>query len=266
MRILIYVGKFEDMPIAKLLVNRLRESNIEVFGMREEEIKGLNVPKWDESPVDMALVFGGDGTVLKFIHEVDGSGEIPILHVGTGRVNYLSDCSTREVPQIVDRLTKGEYYIEERLTLKAVSGDFTCTALNEVLMKGIDPGHLISVTVIEEGGEEIMRARMDGVIVSTPTGSTAYALAAGGPMVDPRLSVKLIVPLAPFSRALVPIVHPFEVPIKVITSEVSYVICDGVVSQRGAEVRIVPGERKVRFVRTRHYNPYEKLWRRLFTQ
>ena len=265
MRILIYIGKYEDYALAKLVINRLSGGGVSVVAARDVEVKNLGIPKWDESQgVDMAMVMGGDGTVLRFIHEVGNSLNVPIFHVGTGRVNYLSDVNARELPQALDSIMKGEYTIEERLTLKAVATDFECMALNEVLVKGVDPGHLINVTVVEDSGEEIMRARMDGVIVATPTGSTAYALAAGGPVVDERLAVKLIVPLAPFSRALVPIVHPFDVPIKVLTSEVAHILCDGIVAQRGAEIRIVPGDRKVRFVRTHQYRMYDRLFRRLF--
>ncbi len=212
-------------------------------------------------------MIGGDGTVLRFLHEIINSTDIPIFHVGTGRVNYLSDVSARELPQVLDKIVKGEYTIEERLTLKAIAVDFECTALNEVLVKGVDPGHLINVTIVENSGEELIRARMDGVIIATPTGSTAYALAAGGgPAVDIRLAVKLIVPpLAPFSRALVPIIHPYEIPIKVLTSEVAHILCDGIVAQRGgAEIRITPGDRRVRFIRTRQYRMYDRLFRRLF--
>ncbi|WP_054842017.1 NAD(+)/NADH kinase [Vulcanisaeta distributa] len=270
MRILIYIGKYEDYALAKLIINRLSSNGVEVVAARDVEVKNLGIPKWDGSQdVDMAMVIGGDGTVLRFIHEITNSiSTPPILHIGTGRVNYLSDVSARELPpQVLDKIVKGEYTIEERLTLKAVATDFECTALNEVLVKGVDPGHLINVTIVEDGGEEVMRARMDGVIIATPTGSTAYALAAGGgPAVDSRLAVKLIVPLAPFSRALVPpIVHPYEVPIKVLTSEVAHILCDGIVAQRGgAEIRITPGDRKVRFIRTRQYRMYDRLFRRLF--
>ncbi|MDT7863804.1 MAG: NAD(+)/NADH kinase [Vulcanisaeta sp.] len=266
MRIIMYIGKYEDYALAKLIVNRLSSDGVEVYAVRDSEVKNIGVPKWDVSrSVDAAMVLGGDGTVLRFIHEIGDSVDIPILHIGTGRVNYLSDASAREVSQVLDNIVKGNYRIEERLTLKAVSADFECMALNEVLVKGVDPGHLVTVTVVEDGGEELMRARMDGVIIATPTGSTAYALAAGGPVVDNRLSVKLIVPLAPFSRALVPIVHPFEIPVKVMTSEVTHVLCDGIVAQRGAEVRILPGDKKIRFIRTRQYRMYDKLLRRLFT-
>ncbi|MGC9153501.1 MAG: NAD(+)/NADH kinase [Vulcanisaeta sp.] len=265
MRIVMYVGKYEDYALAKLIVNRLSGNGVEVLAARDVEVRNLNLPKWDGSQnVDVAMVLGGDGTVLRFIHEMTDSINIPILHIGTGRVNYLSDASAREIPLVLDKVVKGEYQIEERLTLKAVSTDFECTALNEVLVKGVDPGHLISVTVIEENGEEILRARMDGIIIATPTGSTAYALAAGGPVVDSRLAVKLLVPLAPFSRALVPIVHPYEIPIKVMTSEIAHILCDGIVAQRGAEIRIMPGSKKVRFIRTKQYKMYERLLRRLF--
>ncbi|MGC8607548.1 MAG: NAD(+)/NADH kinase [Vulcanisaeta sp.] len=266
MRIMMYIGKYEDYALAKLIVSRLLSSNgVEVVAARDLEVKNLSIPKWDGSQgIDIAMVIGGDGTVLRFIHEIGNSTDTPILHIGTGRVNYLSDVSARELPQVLDRIIKGEYVVEERITLKAIAAGFECMALNEVLVKGVDPGHLISVTIVEDGGEEMIRARMDGVIIATPTGSTAYALAAGGPVIDNRLAVKLIVPLAPFSRALVPIVHPYEVPIKVLTSEVAHILCDGIVTQRGAEIRIVPNDRRVRFIRTRQYRMYDRLFRRLF--
>jgi NAD+ kinase len=265
MRILMYIGKYEDYALAKLIVNKLSGDGIEFYAARDVDSKNLGLPKWDGSQgIDIAMVLGGDGTVLNFIHELENLASIPIFHIGTGRVNYLSDVSARDIPQALDKIAKGEYNIEERITLKAISTNFECTALNEVLIKGIDPGRLITVTVVEDDSEEIMRARMDGVIIATPTGSTAYALAAGGPAVDNRLGVKLIVPLAPFSRAIVPIIHPFDVPIKVIASDVAYVLCDGIVVQRGVEVRVMPGDRRIKFVRTRQYKMYERLFRRLF--
>ncbi len=260
-----YVGKYEDYALAKLIVNKLSNGGIEVLAARELEVKNMGISKWDGSTdIDMAMVIGGDGTVLKFIHEIGNIVNMPILHIGTGRVNYLSDVSARELPQVLDKIVKGEYTVEERITLKAVSADFECMALNEVLVKGVDPGRLINVTVVEDSGEEIMRARMDGVIIATPTGSTAYALAAGGPVIDNRLIAKLIVPLAPFSRALVSIVHPFDTPIKVLTSEVAHILCDGTIAQRGAEIRIMPSDKRVKFVRTRQYRMYDRLLRRLF--
>ncbi|BDR91442.1 NAD(+)/NADH kinase [Vulcanisaeta souniana] len=265
MRVIMYVGKYEDYALAKLVVNKLSNGGIETLAARDLEVKNMGIPKWDGSTsIDMAMVIGGDGTVLRFIHEMGNPTNMPILHIGTGRVNYLSDVSARELPQVLDKIIKGEYIIEERITLKAISADFECVALNEVLVKGVDPGHLINVTVVEDSGEEIMRARMDGVIIATPTGSTAYALAAGGPVIDNRLTTKLIVPLAPFSRALVPIVHPFDIPIKVLTSEVAHILCDGTVAQRGAEIRIMPCDRRIKFVRTRQYRMYDRLLRRLF--
>jgi len=264
-RIVIYVGKYEDFTFARLIMNKLIENKLRVVGARELEGRELGIDNWDHyEPDDVALVLGGDGSVLRFLHEREYSVDTPILHIGTGRVNFLSDSSPRELPHVIDKLIKGEYYMEERLTLRAISGEYGCVALNEIAVKALDPGRLMTVTIVEEHGEEVMRARMDGVLVSTPTGSTAYALAAGGPMLDNRVRAKLVVPLAPFSRAIVPIVHPLDVPIGIFTTDRANIICDGVRSWMGAEVTVKPGEKSVKFIRTRRHRTYEKLWRRAF--
>ncbi|WP_252900736.1 NAD(+)/NADH kinase [Vulcanisaeta sp. JCM 14467] len=116
---MMYIGKYEDYALAKLIINRLSGNGVEVVAARDVEVKNLGIPKWDGSrDVNIAMVIGGDGTVLRFIHEIGNSMDAPILHIGTGRVNYLSDVSARELPQVLDKLVKGEYTIEERLTLK----------------------------------------------------------------------------------------------------------------------------------------------------
>ncbi|KUO83482.1 MAG: hypothetical protein AT709_03035 [Caldivirga sp. MG_3] len=213
--------------------------------------------------VDMVMVFGGDGSLLKFIHTYPELIGKPILHVGAGRINFLSEVLVTEDPAKLLRVFNGEYYIDERDLLSASFNGSSCFALNEVVVRSIDPGRMVTLSIVEESGEEIMSGRMDGLIVATPTGSTAYSLALGGPVVDYRVKSKLIVPMAPFSRTLVPIVHPYDVKVKIVSMDAVHVICDGFIKGKATNMLVGPWLGKVRLVRIRRVAMYEKLRTRL---
>ena len=264
MRFVIYVGRVEDVDVARRIMSRL-SGRVEVVGARSFEAHELGIGVWDGFVEgDVAVVIGGDGTVLKFIHEDGSRIRMPILHIGTGRVNFLSDCTPNDVHEALDKVLRGEFRIEEKVTLKASVGDASCIALNEVLVRNVDPGRLLEVSIAELGGELMFSARMDGVIVSTPTGSTAYSLAAGGPIIDSRLIVKVIVPLAPFTRALAPIVHPYPIPLQVEARPDALIACDGIVLARSSRLVVEPSEVTVKMIRTSRRSFYERVWRRLY--
>ena len=221
----------------------------------------VNMPRISGEP-DVVVVIGGDGSLLRFIHEYPEYISKPIIHVGAGRVNFLSEILVTEGPHALGNVFKGEYDIDERLMLGIYFGGKSFYALNEVVVKGTDPGRMMSVTV-SEGDVELMSGRVDGVVVSTPTGSTAYNLALGGPVVDYRVKSKVITPIAPFSRTLIPIVHPYESPITISSTEDFYVICDGFIKGKAKTITVGPWEGRVRLVRLRRVNMYERLRTRL---
>ncbi|WP_291764879.1 NAD(+)/NADH kinase [Caldivirga sp. UBA161] len=262
MKVGVYVGVSYGVDSIRQFLSKLISltQGIQWFSVDNsvEALSGL-----EGSDVDMIIVFGGDGSLLRFIHTHPELMGKPILHVGAGRINFLSEILVTEEPSNILRAFKGDYYIDERYLLSASFNGSKCYALNEIVVRCTDPGRMATISVTEEHGEELMSGRMDGLIVATPTGSTAYSLALGGPVVDYRVKSKLIVPIAPFSRTLVPIVHPYDVKVKVTSMDESYIICDGFIKGKAVSLLIEPWPEKVRLVRLRRIMMYEKLRTRL---
>jgi len=233
----------------------------------------LGIPH-DDYP-DVVIVVGGDGSVLQYLHdlvtnrqeELDKIINIPVYHVGSGKVNFFSDIDVNNITvEHVEKLRRGDYFIDERTLLEASSDRIFTLCLNEILVRFVNPGKICRFTVREVDGEEILSGRMDGVIVATATGSTAYILALGGPAVDYRLQdLKVIIPVAPFSPALVPIVHPVDVDIEVESEGTAILVADGMYYGNCQRVLVRKSKYRLKFVRTRPYLFYSRLSRRLVT-
>lgn len=159
---------------------------------------------------DIILSFGGDGTLLRSAHEVD-SLETPILGVNIGRLGFLADIEVSHVQGTIASLERGEYRIEERMVLRAEvkhGGEASAYwALNEFVLERSGSAGLISVQVTVDG-VYLNDYWADGLIIATPTGSTAYSLSVGGPIVAPGSDVVILTPLAPHSLTVRPIVLP----------------------------------------------------------
>jgi NAD+ kinase len=158
---------------------------------------------------ELVLAFGGDGTILKAVHLL-GPVDAPILGVNLGRLGFLSGASDVPLDEVVDAALAGDARIEQRQTLEAsVSAGGrdagTFRALNEVCVGRGGGVRAVEIEVLANG-VPLMRRMCDGVIVATPTGSTAYALSAGGPLVSPEVRGMVIVTVAPHSLAARPIV------------------------------------------------------------
>lgn len=161
----------------------------------------------EDFDVDFIIVIGGDGTILRVEHKT--RRDIPILGVNMGTLGFLTEVEPHETFFALSKLLAGDYYIDERIKLRTyVNGENSVPdSLNEVaILTGI-PGKIIHLRYYVDGGlaDEI---RADGLIVATPTGSTGYAMSAGGPFVDPRLEVMVIAPLAPIALSSRPMVVP----------------------------------------------------------
>lgn len=150
---------------------------------------------------DAVVVFGGDGTVLSAARRA-ADADIPVLGVNFGHVGYIAELEEAEV-QMLSRLSTGEFFVEERMLLDVSIGKngsrlFYAKALNEAAIARGNVSRLADFTLCCDG-ELVGRYRADGIIVATPTGSTAYSMAAGGPVIDPKLEVISVTPVCSHS-------------------------------------------------------------------
>ena len=156
------------------------------------------------SDVDLAIAIGGDGTFLKTARFY-APYSIPILGFNVGRLGYLAQAKPEEIDEVVEKLLLNEYSIENRLMLKANSS----TALNDVVIKGVNCARS-STLDLYINDKKLCSYVADGLIISTPTGSTAYSLSAGGPVVSPSVECFLIIPICPHTLNMRPVVIPIK--------------------------------------------------------
>jgi NAD+ kinase len=149
--------------------------------------------------VDLLLVFGGDGTMLRVASEVAGSNT-PILGINIGGLGFLTGVSSHEIPRALEQVWAGEFTLESRALIEAAgscrSKSVRKCALNDFVVSRTIVSRLITLEVSVDA-EPLTRYRCDGLIVSSPTGSTAYSLSAGGAVVYPTAEVFAITPICP---------------------------------------------------------------------
>lgn len=172
----------------------------------EEEIsgRGAEVVTDPRSAPDMVLAVGGDGTMLAAVKR-SLAWDVPVLGFNLGTLGFLAAAEPSQLTGVVESLVGGDYRIEERTTVRASIGEREEVGINDVVVEKIDTTRLVSLDV-EIDGTHFVTYRSDGLIVATPTGSTAYSFSAGGPLVDPAVDALVITPVAShslFDRALV---------------------------------------------------------------
>lgn len=162
--------------------------------------------------VDFVISMGGDGTLLKAASKV-GARNVPIIGVNMGRLGYLADITPTEIEKAVDMLYAGEYIAEKHavieVTLEGGTLSGYCCALNDIAVLKQDNASMITIHT-KLDGENLVTYQADGLIISTPTGSTAYSLSNGGPIIMPQTDVLCLTPVAPHSLNIRPIVVPAQ--------------------------------------------------------
>ncbi|WP_103021244.1 NAD(+)/NADH kinase [Salinibacter altiplanensis] len=157
---------------------------------------------------DVVLSFGGDGTLLRTAHRTGPNGT-PLLGVNIGRLGFLADIEIEQIHDAIDALEAGNYRTEERLVLQANleagSGLDTEWALNEFVLDRSGAAGLIEIEVVVDG-TPLNTYWADGLIIGTPTGSTAYSLSTGGPIITPGVDAIILNPIAPHTLTVRPIV------------------------------------------------------------
>jgi NAD+ kinase len=168
--------------------------------------------------VDLVISLGGDGTLLtaaRALADID----TPLLGINLGRLGFLADVSFDRFESYLDAVVEGRYTVEQRFFIQGefFNGDERVSshiALNDIILHSYESSSMIEYE-ISSGGDLIHVQRSDGVIVTTPTGSTAYALSGGGPIMHPSLNTLAIVPICPHTLSNRPIVLPADQPIEV---------------------------------------------------
>lgn len=162
---------------------------------------------------EITIVIGGDGTLLRAA-KFYSQWQVPVIGVNMGRLGFLSQVSRNEINYLVEKIADNDFYIESRMMLASIDK----IALNDFVIKGCDSSRT-SKFYLEINGEEVCDYVADGLIVSTSTGSTAYGLSAGGPIISPSLDVISIVPICAHTLNARPLVIPKNEVITVKTSD-----------------------------------------------
>jgi NAD+ kinase len=212
--------------IVRGILDVLRPMNVRVLfdahtldGLRCTQ--GLS-PISSVADLDVLLVVGGDGTILRSIRELR-PGTVPVIAVNAGSVGFLSEMPLADIATHVRPLLFGDGMIERRTCVDADvirdgSTVFSCSALNDVAVAQGAISRLLDLKA-SIGGHFLATFHADGLIVSTPTGSTAYSLAAGGPVVHPAVDALILTPINPHSFTQKPIVIPGDAPIEVVIAD-----------------------------------------------
>lgn len=185
-----------------------------------EELQPYNT----EGDIDVLIVVGGDGTVLRAIRELQNFS-VPILSVNKGTVGFLAELELEELDEVLPQILSGDGELEERSILKVSAHRgkenlYDGFALNDAVIAQGTIARLVDLHTTVNG-EDLTAFHADGLIISTPTGSTAYSLAAGGPIVHPTLSATILTPINPHSFSQKPIVLPsdYSVEVEVLTKQ-----------------------------------------------
>ncbi|MCI8413208.1 MAG: NAD(+)/NADH kinase [Clostridia bacterium] len=223
----------------------------------------------DMGELDMLLVIGGDGTILSVAKKCAVKG-IPILGVNLGTVGFLTEAEPDDFTALAREIAAGNYSIERRAMLCAVLDDKRYYALNEIVIARRNVSKMI-VLKVDIGGAPVDRHNCDGFIVCTPTGSTAYSLSAGGPVISPTANVFSLTPVNSHSMHSRPIVIGDDEQIGitlVARADDAMVIADGknvcMLPERQT-IHIGKAQKRALFVRLRNHNFYERLLRKLNT-
>jgi len=195
---------YHSVEVKDELLALLSKKGLTPFAINIDELK---------SGFDFVFVIGGDGTILKSARFFAKS-KTPVFGINLGRLGFLSQASKKDLSNAVEKILAGKFSVEDRIMLK----NDNYTALNDFVIKGCDSGRTSKFS-LKINDKFVCDYLADGVIISTPTGSTAYGLSAGGPVVSPSLNVFVIVPICPHTLTARPIVVPDTEKISVVAEK-----------------------------------------------
>ena len=216
----------------------------------------------NEFNCDMAVVLGGDGTLLRA--QAKMNEETPIFGINMGTVGFLTEIEVKDTFDALNDVLKGNYYKEKRTKLVVSHENHHYTAMNEVVIMTDKPAKMLHFE-IQVDGEIIEEVRADGLIVSTPSGSTAYAMSAGGPIVDPKVGGFIIIPICPYKLGARPFIvsDNSEITVKLLKKgKTAVFVMDGQINEEAEyqeEIKFKKSDKNVYFIRTSTKYFYEKV-------
>jgi NAD+ kinase len=239
-------------------------------------LAGIRVPTFNSAAdlareVDLLMVFGGDGTILRVAREIAGS-RTPVLGINAGALGFLTDVQAHQLPLALRQIWAGEMVLEPRSLIEASgvteAGSFRETALNDFVISRAAAPRLIDLEVTIDG-QILTRYRCDGLIVCTPTGSTAYSLSAGGAIVSPTADVFTLTPICPHTLSNRSVVVSLDalLKVRVLSRRIETLLtADGrtmIPLSFGDEVSIRRSQRTIRLLHLAGSSFYDTLRRKL---
>ena len=271
----------EDVPvIAQRVILRLKSENVDYVvekslgellrrKLKTKNIGRLVSEKNLPGSCDMVLSLGGDGTILRLARQV-AEKATPLLGVNLGKLGFLAEVSVEDLDACLTEVLQGDYFVVERMMLQATidKKSRTYIALNDIVVDKFGSSRVLAFET-HVNGEYLATFMADGIILSTPTGSTAYAMSNGGPIVTPHNRAITISPICPHSLTARPVIVPDDsvIRIKVVSAENKvHLTADGqdeALIRPPTEIRVKRSPFSARLVKRRNTSYYDLLRKKL---
>lgn len=258
--------ELKDNPELEKIKQETKENYPEVAHMLDDIDLNIDYEKLSaelfDFDCDMATILGGDGTLLRAQSRMNP--EIPLFGINMGTVGFLTEIEVKDTFEALREILKGNYYKEKRTRLVVSHENHNFTAMNEVVIMTNQAAKMLHFE-IQVDGEIIEEVRADGLIVSTPSGSTAYSMSAGGPIVDPKVEGFIIIPICPYKLGVRPFVvsDNSEITVKLLKKGKSAVfVMDGQITEEAdyeEEIKFNKYRKPAYFIRTSSKYFYEKV-------
>ena len=272
--------KEDQLCVVKELFDKLNAWKAEVyiqtsfFDFLKEELGYCPDVKGDIEDIgmelDLALSVGGDGTFLRTVLQINKKN-IPILGINVGRLGFLADIGSNQIDEMLDELFRGEYRIEERSLLQLFTDEYQWSgfnyALNEIAISKRESSSMITIhTLLNDN--YLTSYKADGLLIATPTGSTAYSMSANGPILLPQNNNFVLSPVAPHSLNVRPIVIPddFTITLTIESRTNSFLVSlDGRSEDLpvGISLKIRKADFKTRLIKRNNHTFYQTLREKL---
>ena len=256
------------LPVLRRLAQVAGKLGVDIFAspaIRAHVGAGTEIAEGEYGATcDMVLCVGGDGSVLHTLGLL-GDAAVPVAALNAGTLGFMSCAPADQLETLLECLTAGRYRIEERIMLSAaVQGNPSYHALNDVVVARGASGRIITLD-LTVNGNPVTSYKCDGLIVSTPTGSTAYSLSAGGPILMPETRAIVVSVICPHTLSSRPLVLPDSAVIEVTVRKTTHPLLlsidgrDESTLPPGEKITIARSPRIARIVQLHHHNPFDAL-------